>query len=193
MDEALRVGLVVHVVVTEGGEVLPVEAEGALASHGDDVALVEFQAHHAGDGTLGVVDERVQGFPQGAEPQALVDEFPVLQGHQVLELQGGVVQHQGFQFPVGDHEDGAAGGLVKAPGLHPHQTVLHHVHPADAVLAPQGIEVLDELRGLHALAVDRHGRAAFELDIHVLGFVGRVHGGDGAQPDELIGFVPGVL
>ena len=50
------------------------------------------------------------------------------------------VQGDGLQIAVRGAQDGAAGGLVDAAGLHADKTVLHHVQAADAVGAAQCIE-----------------------------------------------------
>ena len=38
---------------------------------------------------------------------------------------------------MGFHQDGSAGSLIDAAGLHADNTVLHDIHDADAVLAAQ--------------------------------------------------------
>ena len=41
----------------------------------DHVPLVELQLHLAGDGLLSLRHEGAEGLPQGAEPQAVVDQL----------------------------------------------------------------------------------------------------------------------
>ena len=193
MDEALRVGLVVDVFLAEGGEVFAVEAEGALAPGGDDVAFVEFQPHHAGDRALGGVHKGIQCLFQRAEPEAIVNQFGVFQRHGVFVLHGGVVEHQRFQLAVGFHQNRAAGGFVDPAGFHAHQAVFHHVDPADAVLAAQGVQEGDQLAGAHLLAVHGHGRAGFKLDFHIFRLIGGFLRGGGEHEHRLVRLPPRVF
>lgn len=87
-------------------------------------------------------------------------------------MQGVLVDGDHLQLLVGKVEDGAAGSLVNAPVLHADQPVLHDVQDADAVLAAQLVQTLDDLGDLHLLAVQGHGGALFKLQGEVGGFVG---------------------
>ena len=66
------------------------------------------------------------------------------------------------------HEDGSAGGLVHAPGLHAHHPVFHDIHDADAVFAAQLVKFADDVGNFHLLAVDADGDALFKGHGHVL-------------------------
>src|SRR5215475_11690677 len=70
VDEALRVALTIDVVALEGGEVLAVERAGRPTARHGGVALVETQAHRAGDVALAVVHEALEGLALGREPEA---------------------------------------------------------------------------------------------------------------------------
>ena len=95
--------------------------------------------------------------------------------------------------PAGRVQDGSPGGLVDAPGLHAGVAVLHHVHPADAVARPEGVERHQHLRRPQAPAVQRHGVAGGELQLDVLGLVGGILGGRGPQEHIRRRFLPRVL
>ena len=71
-------------------------------------------------------------------------------------------------------EDGAARRLIDAPILHADQPVLDDVDDADAVRAADGVQLLDDLAGLHLLAVERDGRAGLKVDGDVGGLVRRL-------------------
>src|SRR5438093_674578 len=74
-------------------------------------------------------------------------------------------------------QDGAAGRLVDAARLHPHVAVLDEIHAADAVLAPQTVEALEQRHRWEDLAVDGHRIAGLEVDQHLERDVGRRFGG----------------
>src|SRR5258708_2516077 len=63
-NEARRIGLVVGALIGfHGGDVGIVERQLALASRDDEVALVEFQPHGAGDVFLAFLDRGLEEFP----------------------------------------------------------------------------------------------------------------------------------
>ena len=92
-------------------------------------------------------------------------------------MQHFLIHGQHLQLGVGEVQDGAAGGLVDAVILHADETVLHDIDDADAVLAAQIVELLDDLAGLHLLAVDGHRSAGLEVDGHIGGLVRSLEGG----------------
>ena len=59
------------------------------------------------------------------------------------------------------------GGLVHAAALHAHQTVLHDIQQADAILAAQLVQVLHQLHSAHLLAVHGSGNALFKVNGHI--------------------------
>ena len=65
---------------------------------------------------------------------------------------------------MGDDESRRGRGLVDLAALDAHEAVLDDVDPADAVLAGQRIEVLDEFQWRLGDAVDRHRHAPIEGD-----------------------------
>jgi len=81
------------------------------------------------------------------------------------------VQGDRLQRPMRRVEDGAPRGLVDAPRLHSHVAVLHQVHPADAVLAAQSVDPLEERHRPQPVAVHRHRVAPLEVDLDVDGHV----------------------
>ena len=70
------------------------------------------------------------------------------------------------------HQDGAAGGLVYASGLHAYDTVLNDIHDTDTMLAAQSVQLGDDLSHRHFLAVYGLGNAGFEGHSHILGLIG---------------------
>src|SRR5829696_5456037 len=76
LDEAGGVAVIIgDGPLLEGDEVLAVERVRALAPDQVDAALVELQAHAAGDRLLALVDQRLQHLALGREPEAIVDEL----------------------------------------------------------------------------------------------------------------------
>ena len=101
-----------------------------------------------------------------------------------------------LELLVGKVQDGAARRLVHAAVLHADEAVLHDVDDADAVRAADGVELLDDLRGLHALAVDGDGRALLEVDGDIGGLVRGLEGGNAHFQEAglvIVGLVRGVL
>src|SRR6266850_1288214 len=71
LDEARGVTMIVgDRAFLEGDEILIVQRILALAPDHDDVALVEFEAHAAGDIGLAVIDRRLQHLALRREPEA---------------------------------------------------------------------------------------------------------------------------
>ena len=97
---------------------------------------------------------------------------------------------------MGVVEDGAAGGLVDATGLHAHQAVLDDVRQADAVFAAQLVEFRHHLHAGEGLPVQLGGHALLKVQSDVGGLVGGLLGGD-AQLQEarlvVLGLVGGVF
>ena len=94
-----------------------------------------------------------------------------------------LVQSDGLQNIDGLVQDRTAGSLVHAAALHAHQTVLDDVQQADAVLAANLVQVLDQLDSAHLLAVNSSGDALLEVEGDVGRGVGSLLGGN-AQLQE---------
>ncbi len=82
-DKAFGIALVVDVLLPKGGEILAVQAEGALAPGRDDIAFVQLEAHRAGDRPLGAVHKGIQRLAQRGEPQPIVDQLGIFERHHV--------------------------------------------------------------------------------------------------------------
>src|SRR5829696_5749155 len=78
LDEALGVELVVGaLVLLERHHLHRIEAVRALAADAGHVALVQLHPHPAGDGSLTLVDQRLQHAAFRAEPEAVVDQLGI--------------------------------------------------------------------------------------------------------------------
>ena len=107
-----------------------------------------------------------------------------------------LVQGDGLQNIDGLVQDGTAGSLVHAAALHAHQTVLHDIQQADAVLAAQLVQVLHQLHSAHLLAVNGSGNALFKVDGHIGRGVGSLLGADTQLQETgvvVLGLVGGAL
>ena len=51
------------------------------------------------------------------------------------------------------HEDGSAGSLVYTTGLHTNNTVLNDIYNTNAVLSAKSVQLGDDVRSFHLLAV----------------------------------------
>src|SRR5690606_21665678 len=167
-------------------DVLVVEGELGFATDGDDVALVELETDGAGDALLGLVNEGLQGLALGGEPEAVVNELGVFRDERVAQVLDLAVEGEGFELLVRLHEDGAARGLIDAAALHADEAVFNDVNAADAVLAAELVEGLEDLAGGELLAVDGHAVALDEVELDILGLVRRVLGGDGKLEHGLV-------
>ena len=83
------------------------------------------------------------------------------------------------------HEDGSAGSLIDAAGLHADDTVLDDVDDADAVLAAQLVELADDIGYGHGLAVQGLGNTRLEGQGDVGDLIGSLHGSL-AQDKEMV-------
>jgi hypothetical protein len=73
-------------------------------------------------------------------------------------------------------------------------SVLHHVQNAHAVLAADGVELLDQRGAVQPFAVHRHRNTLFKVNGHVLGLVGCFFRGNAhLHVARVLGLVGGVL
>src|SRR5207253_8965624 len=66
-----------------------------------------------------------EGLALGRPPAPVVYHVGVAEGHLVLQAQGAPVEHQLLELAVRGVEQGAAGRLVHAAGLHSHEAIFH--------------------------------------------------------------------
>src|SRR5699024_1394098 len=121
LDEAGGVLVVIGGAFLKGGEVGAVQGVLGFAADGPRVALVELQAHGAGNAFLRLVDEGLHGFAFGGIPETVVDGSGVGGHHHVADVHGFAFHRDAFEVLVGHVDDGAAGGLVHAAGLDAHK------------------------------------------------------------------------
>ena len=122
------------------------------------MSLVEAQTHVARDLLLRLVHEGGQRLPERGEPETVVDELGVAHRHRLLVVQRVTVEDETLELAVGEVEHGPRRGLVDAPGLDAHETVLDEIQPPYPVSAGNSVQGLDHLHRPQALAVegDRH-------------------------------------
>src|SRR5690349_13685548 len=102
-------------------------------------------------------------------------------------------QHELFEGAHSFDDDGAAGGFVKAEGLHAHLVVLHKVDAAYAVAAGSVVESEDKVGAVDPLAIERDGAALGEGERDFFGLVRSGGGVSGEHPGVGGRGVPGVL
>ena len=194
IDEAFRIVMVVQVAGGEGSDGLVVQGIGRGGPGLDNVALVQLELHFAGHIFLGLLDEGLHRLAQRGEPFSFVYDLSEFVAHVQLHGGGLAVQNQLLQLLMRLVEDGSAGSLIDAAGLHAHNAVFHDIHDADAVLSAQLVEFADDIGNLHLLSVDGGGGALFKGHGHIFRFVGSLLG-RGAQNQEMvvIGLVGGIL
>ena len=156
-------------------------------------ALEELHADFAGDELLAFGDGGLKHFAFGRVPEAVVDQAGVGRDEAVAQEHDLAVHRDLLKAAVRGVEDGAAGGLVHAAGLHAHETVLDDVDAADRVLGAELVQLAHDVRGGERFAVDLHRHALFKFDHHVFRLVRglgerlRHHG------DVLRAFLPRIL
>ncbi len=155
--------------------------------------LKSLTLHGAGGVFLDFVDEGVEGFAEGVEPLAVVDEVGVFEGDLLFVVEGVAFEGEVFEGGDGGVEDGAAGGFVGAAGLHADEAVFDEVGLADGVAAADFVEVGDEVVAFHFVAVEGDGDAGFEFDFDIIGSVGGFGDGDAHDPEVVLGLVGGVF
>ena len=144
-----------------------------LPAGNDGVALVENHSHRSGDVLAGFFHVGIHGLPERCEPLAGVDNVCVPERQLVLHAQGVKVQGDHLQLAQCLEQNGSSGSLIDAPALHAHEPGLNEIRSADSVLSPDPVQRGEEVQRFHALAVDRHGRAALEINDNLSFFVGR--------------------
>ena len=129
----------------------------------------------------------------GRVPEAVIDQLGIFRHQRVLEMRRLAVEGQRLHGPVSRQQDRAAGGLVDAARLHPDETVLDEIDAADPVIAAEAVEMGEQGRRAHRLAVDRHRVAMAEADLDEARLVRRVLRRDGALEDVGRRLGPGIL
>ena len=160
------------VVGAVGGHIGHVEAVGAAAAtHHRGVAFVELQPHRAIDGLLGAIDKAIEGFLEGAVPEALVHQ--VGPAHLDLALVALHIRRQGeaLELLVSLNQQQQARGFVDLPTLDAHHPVFHHVEPAKPMAAGQGVGLANQAHGIEPHPINAHRVALLKADLNGLGSV----------------------
>ena len=116
------------------------------------------------DDPLGRRDVAAQVAVEGAEPQPVVGQLGQLVRDEPVEPERVLRERQPLERAVRRVEDRRRRRLVDLAALDPDEAVLDVVDPADAVVAAEVVQPVDELDRGEPLAVDRDRDAALELD-----------------------------
>src|SRR5260370_20352278 len=144
LDKTFGVALVVDRVLLEGDVAEAVEAPGRPPADDSDRSLVELQPHDAFDILLALVDQRLQHFALGGEPEAVVDQLGIARHHLVLEMRRTAVEGQALDPAMRRLQDRAARRLIDAARLHADKPVLDEIEPADPMLAAELVQALQQ-------------------------------------------------
>ena len=199
-DEAGGVVLVVGLgrVGFHRGDVRVVEAHRGFAAADHDVALVKFHAHGAGDVLLDLLDVGLQREAFGRIPEAVVNQLGIFRDERVALVHDFAVHRERFHLAMREMQNRAAGRLIHAARFHADETVLHHVHAADAVFAADLVQRLHHAERIELLAVHRDAIALHEIEFDELRFVRRVFGQHGERGEitailQIVGIKPRVF
>src|SRR5579864_1013892 len=143
-DESFRVLLVVAVAHSERRKIGAVEREFRLASGDGHIAFIQFQRDCAGDFLLCLGYKAIQGLAQRSEPQAVINQFCVLERDVLLEMQHLAIQAERFQFAMSGKKKCPAGSLITAARLDADKTVFYQVHASNGVASGNFIEQLQQ-------------------------------------------------
>ena len=113
------------------------------------VALVELHPHRARDVLLVRDGEGHQVLVKLAEPEAVVDQVGVGLADQRLEPERLLREGQELELAMRLVQHDGGGRLVDLARLDADQAVLDVVDPADAVLAGELVELVDQLDAVH--------------------------------------------
>ena len=119
----------------------------------------------------------LQRLALGREPEAVVDHLGVARDERVAEVHHLAVHRERLDRAVRRVQDRAARRLVDAARLHADVAVLDEVDAADAVLAAESVQPLEQRHRSEPLPVDRDRIAGLEVDLDRLRLVGRLLGG----------------
>src|SRR5262249_42401 len=108
------------------------------------IALVELERHPAGDKFLALVDRRLQHFPLGRKPEAVINKFRIFRHQFVFEMCGAAIERDRFDPPVGGEQYRAAWSLVHAAWLHADEAIFDKIEPPDAVGTAELIELPEQ-------------------------------------------------
>ena len=176
------VGPVEGIPLAVGCQVEVIERIRALATDDRAVALVELDPHGTGDELLRVGHKGIERVLQRRVPLTVIDAL----GPQVLEIELGMhglaVERDRFESLVGQNDRATGGHFVALARLHAHEPVLDHVEAAVPMFAGDLVELDDQLEQGKVLAVEGDGRARFEAELDVFGFVGGVFRIDRERP-----------
>ena len=97
----------------------------------DDVALIEFKLHFAGNGLLRAVHKGGQCLAQRGVPLSKINQLCKFQSQFAVCSAGYLIQADGLPKPVVRMiENGSARSFVYATGFHPNQPVLYNIQQA---------------------------------------------------------------
>ena len=112
----------------------------------------------------------------GAEPEPVVDEFRVLLRDVLLEPDLLLGEGHPLERAMGCMEGDGGGGLVELAALDAHEPILDVVDAADAMLAAELVQALDERERRDRRTVEGNGKAVLVADLKVGGLGGGVLG-----------------
>src|SRR5258708_5394125 len=104
-------------------------------------ALVQLQAHVAGDVALGVFEEALQPSSQVVKPVAGIDQLRITTAQKFLELNHFPAMDQSFQVAMTGEQNRRAGRLVEFSTFDGEEAVFDDITAADAVFAAQSVQL----------------------------------------------------
>src|SRR5947209_7784926 len=122
-----------------------VERVRRLAADDAAIAFDELESDDAGDALLDLVDERVKGFAEWREPQAVVHDVRVVQAHRAREAIEIPRRHKLLELFVGRMKGDGRWGFVHFAGLDADEPIFNHIDAADSVRARDRAEGADQL------------------------------------------------
>ena len=151
--KALGIAVMIKFTGCERSKLLGVQREFGTAACVNQVALIETQAHFAGEEFLCARKESLKRLTKRRKPLALVEQRGKFLAECMLGLKCLPVQNQSFQTTLCLQQYRDRGDFIDAAGFHADHAVFHKIVDADAVVSAELIQAAEEFRESQFLAV----------------------------------------
>ena len=120
---------------------------------------------------LALVDRRLQHFPLGAVPEAVINQLGIARHQTVLQMAGAAIKRNLLNTTVRFQQNSPARCLVNPAGFHTNKAVLNKVETPNPMLPAQLVELRQDCGRAHRFSIDAHSIAALKANFDVFCFV----------------------
>ena len=154
--------VVIHITGSEGCKRFIVQAVWRSGSCLNDVSFVKFEFYFTGNIFLSGFYECFDCIAKWCEPFSFVYDLSKLAAEFLFGFHGITVKAQLFELFVSCHQDRSARSFVYTTGFHANNTVFYNVNDTDAVFTAETVQLCDDLRNFHCLAIQCFWHTCFE-------------------------------